>query len=63
MFCQARNDIKLNLNYLNKYFEVNNLNETLEYKQNEFKTRTEYLQKRQEALHEKEILFKEKILK
>ncbi len=56
-------DVKLNLKFLNKYFEVNNLDETLKYRQNEFKTRTEYLQKRQETLHEKEIMFKERIIR
>ncbi len=57
------NDVKLNLKLLNKYFEVNILDETLERHRNEFKTRTEHLQKRQEALHEREIMFKERIIR
>ncbi|CAF0804433.1 unnamed protein product [Rotaria sordida] len=55
-------DAKLNLKLLNKYFEVNTLDEILVRRRNEFKTRTEHLQKRKEALYEREIMFKERIL-
>ncbi|CAF0734841.1 unnamed protein product [Adineta steineri] len=56
------NDVKLNLQLLNKYFEVQTLDETLVNSRNEFQTRTEHLQKRKDALHEKEIMFKQRIL-
>ncbi|CAF0724749.1 unnamed protein product [Adineta steineri] len=56
------NDVKLNLQLLNKYFEVQTLDETLVNCRNEFQTRTEHLQKRKDALHEKEIMFKQRIL-
>ncbi|CAF3019043.1 unnamed protein product, partial [Rotaria sp. Silwood2] len=55
-------DVKLNLKLLNKYFEVNTLDEILVRRRNEFKTRTEHLQKRKEALNEREIMFKERII-
>jgi hypothetical protein len=57
------NNVKLNLKFLNKYFEVNTLDETVEHRRNEFKIRTEHLQKRREALHEREIMFKERIIR
>jgi hypothetical protein len=57
------NDVKLNFELLKKYFQVQTLDQTLEHHRNEFQTRLEHLQKRQEALHEREILFKEKILR
>ncbi|CAF4580707.1 unnamed protein product [Rotaria sp. Silwood2] len=56
-------DVKLNLKLLNKYFEVNTLDEILVRRRNEFKTRTEHLQKRKEALNEREIMFKERIIR
>ncbi|CAF4962578.1 unnamed protein product [Rotaria sp. Silwood1] len=55
-------DVKLNLKLLNKYFEVNALDEILVRRRHEFKTRTEHLQKRKEALYEREIMFKERII-
>ncbi|CAF1214000.1 unnamed protein product [Rotaria magnacalcarata] len=55
-------DVKLNLKLLNKYFEVNTLDEILVRRRNEFKIRAEHLQKRKEALHEREIMFKERII-
>ena len=69
MFISIRNlninygDVKLNLKYLYKYFEVEKLDELLVRHRNEFKTRIEHLQKRQGALHEKEVLFKERIIR
>jgi len=57
------NNVKLDLKFLNKYFEVNTLDETLEHRRNEFKIRTEYLQKRRDTLHEREIMFKERIIR
>ena len=63
MSCEARNTMKLNFEFLKKYFQVQTLDQTLEYHRNEFQTRSEHLQKRQEALHEREMLFKEKILR
>jgi hypothetical protein len=56
-------DVELNLKLLNKYFEVNTLDETLLRRRNEFKTRSEHLQKRKEALHDREIMLKERILR
>lgn len=69
MTYEARNlpsdysDVKLNLKLLNKYFEVNTLDEILVHRRNEFKARTEHLQKRKDALHEREIMFKERIIR
>ena len=57
------NDVKLNLELLKRYFQVRTLDQTLERHRNEFRTRSEHLQKRQEALQERERLFKEKILR
>ncbi len=55
--------MKLNLQLLNQYFEVNTLDETLQRRRKEFRTRTEHLQKRQDALHERESMFKERIIR
>ena len=57
------NDIEFDLNVLNKYFEVNALDETLEHRREEFKTRQEHLQKRKEAFHEREIALKERMMR
>ncbi|CAF1048956.1 unnamed protein product [Adineta ricciae] len=58
----THNDVKLDLKLVEKYFEVEALDETLVRHRNEYQTRREHLQKRQDALHEKEIMFKERIL-
>jgi hypothetical protein len=63
MSYEARNDLKFNIKFLNKYFEVKTLDETLAHHRNEYQTRTEHLQKRQEALHDREVMFKERILR
>ena len=59
----THNDVKLDLKLVEKYFEVEALDETLARHRNEYQTRREHLQKRQDALHEKEMMFKERILK
>lgn len=59
----THNDVKLNLKLVEKYFEVEALDETLAHRRNEYQTRREYLQKRQDALRGKEIMFKERILR
>jgi hypothetical protein len=56
-------DVNLNLKLLNKYLEVKSLDETLAHRRNEYKTRQEHLQKRRDALHEREIMFKERIIR
>lgn len=47
---------------IDKYFEVNALNEVFERRRNEFKARNEHLQKRKEALYERELMFKERVM-
>ncbi|CAF0808195.1 unnamed protein product [Adineta ricciae] len=58
----THNDVKLDLKLIEKYFEVEALDETLVRHRHEYQTRREHLQKRQDALHEKEMMFKERIL-
>ena len=62
-FISPINDVEFDLNVLNKYFEVHALDETLEHRREEFKTRQEHLQKRKEAFHEREIALKERMLR
>lgn len=57
------NDEDLNLQFLKKYFQVNTLDQTLQQRRKEFQTRSEHLQKRREALHQREIIFKERIIR
>lgn len=65
MTCQARKiqNEKLDLKYFDKYIQLNDIESQLEHRRNDYQTRLEYLQKRQEALHNREIQFKEKILR
>lgn len=57
------NDEDLNLQFLKKYFQVKALDQTRQQRRKEFQTRSEHLQKRREALHQREILFKERIIR
>ena len=57
------NDEDLNLQFLKKHFQVNTLDQTLQERRKEFQTRSEHLQKRREALHQREIIFKERIIR
>jgi hypothetical protein len=56
-------DIALNLRLLDTYAQVDVINDTLEHRRQAFQTRQEYLHKRRETLHERELHFKQRLVR
>lgn len=56
-------ELSLNLKLLNAHLEVKAIDATLVNRRSEYRTRREHLQKRRDALHEREVLFKERIIR